>query len=54
MIEEEECERLGVEILPTRQRATQADGLTPLPVLGEVMSSICTQTGQNSERERSI
>ena len=36
MIEEEECERLGVEILPTCQRATQADGLTPLPVLGEV------------------
>jgi hypothetical protein len=32
----EECKRLGVEILPTSQRATQGDGKTPLPTYGEV------------------
>lgn len=35
LITEEECKRLGATIIPTRQRATQADGTTPLSTLGE-------------------
>ena len=35
LITREECLRLGATITPTRQKATQADGTTPLPTLGE-------------------
>ena len=31
-----ECKRLGIKVLPTSQRAFQADGLTPLDIVGEV------------------
>ena len=31
-----ECKRLGLDIKPTSQRATQGDGKTPLPTYGEV------------------
>ena len=30
----EECKRLGLEVLPTSQAATQGDGKTPLPTFG--------------------
>ena len=36
IMEEEECLRLGLEILPTRHHATQGDGRTPLVTVGEV------------------
>ena len=36
VISEEECIRLELEIRPTDQSATQGDGKTPLPVIGEV------------------
>ena len=33
---EEECDRLGLEVFPTSQGATQGDGRTPLNIVGEV------------------
>ena len=35
MMNSEECERLNIEILPTTQKASMADGSSPLQVLGE-------------------
>ena len=36
VITQAECERIGLEIYPTTQTATQGDGKTPLPTYGEV------------------
>ena len=36
VITQAECERIGLEIYPTNQTATQGDGKTPLPTYGEV------------------
>ena len=36
LIEESECKRLNLQITPTHQRASMADGSSPLQVVGEV------------------
>ena len=36
IITQAECERIGLDIYPTNQTATQGDGKTPLPTYGEV------------------
>ena len=37
LVLEKECERLGLEILPSLQKAAMADGVTPIPTVGEVL-----------------
>ena len=50
MISEDECKRLGLEILPTNQEASMADGDTPLDTIGEVhfvSTRFCKATRKN-------
>ena len=49
LVSEEECTRLGLKILPTSQRASMADGESPLKTVGEVhfiATKYCEVTGR--------
>ena len=37
LISEKECSRLNLEVLPSLQKAAMADGVTPIPTVGEVL-----------------
>ena len=37
LIAEQECKRLNLDILPSLQKAAMADGITPIPTVGEVV-----------------